>query len=371
MSIKKCPIIEYMLEIRNLKKQYEISCPLKDINVTINKGDIVSIIGPSGTGKSTLLRMINLLEKPTSGQIFLDGEEITAPGYKKEKARRKMTMVFQSFNLFNHLSVIENLVEPQIDILKRSKQDAYRISLEALEKVGLKKQYLNYPNSLSGGQKQRVAIARAIVMEPEIILFDEPTSALDPIMVDEVQSIIKKLAQEGTTMMIVTHDMNFAEEISNRILYVDQGVIYEDDTPEVIFHNPTRSRTKAFVESLTVIKLVVHDDFVYSEASETIENFISSINMRNKSANVVRSILDELVYSILISDYKCHNIRLLISYDKRKEKLFVNVKYDGQLSNALFGNDPSRMILNSIATNVTHTADNEDNYTNHLEFESK
>lgn len=360
-----------MLEIRNLRKQYEISCPLKDINVTINKGDVVSIIGPSGTGKSTLLRMINLLEKPTSGQIILDGEEITASGYKKEKARRKMSMVFQSFNLFNHLSVIENLVEPQIDILKRSKQDAYKIALEALEKVGLSKQYLKYPNTLSGGQKQRVAIARAIVMDPEIILFDEPTSALDPIMVDEVQNIMKKLAAEGTTMMIVTHDMHLAEEVSNRILYLDQGIVYEDNTPEVIFHNPTRSRTKAFVESLSVMKLSIHDDFVYSEASKAVEDFIEAQSMRNKSANNIRSVLDELIYAVLINENKCHDIRLLVSYDKRKEKLFFNIKYDGKLTNVLFGNDPSRIILNSFATNIAHKSISEENYTNQLEFSTK
>ena len=360
-----------MLEIKNLCKQYEISCPLKDINVTINRGEVVSIIGPSGTGKSTLLRMINLLEKPTSGQIFLNGEEITDSKYRPEDARRQMTMVFQSFNLFNHLSVIENLVEPQIDILGKPKEEAYETAMKALEKVGLKKQYLNYPSSLSGGQKQRVAIARALVMEPEIILFDEPTSALDPIMVDEIATIMKDLANEGKTMIIVTHDMNLAESISTRVLYLDQGIIYEDDTPEVIFHNPTRSRTKAFIESLTVFKYSAHNDYNYAEISNKLEEYIVSLSIKNKSANQLRSILDELVNQILITEYNCKHILILISFDKKNSIFYITVKYDGQLSNALFGYDEPRIILNSFISEVTHSPTNEENYTNCLKFTIK
>ena len=357
-----------MLEIRNLVKQYEISCPLKDINVTINDGDVVSIIGPSGTGKSTLLRMINLLEKPTSGQIFLNGEEITSTKYKPEEARKQMTMVFQSFNLFNHLSVIENLVVPQIDILGKTKEEAYVTGLKALEKVGLKKQYLNYPSSLSGGQKQRVAIARALVMEPEIILFDEPTSALDPIMVDEISSIIKELASEGKTMIIVTHDMRLAEDVSTRVLYLDQGIIYEDNTPDVIFHNPTRSRTKAFIESLTVFKYSIHNDYNYIEMNDKLEDYISNLSIKNKTANQLRSILDELVNQILVNENNCKHILTLMSYDKKNTKFYITVKYDGLLSNALFGYDESRIILNSFASEISHKPINEENYTNSLEF---
>lgn len=357
-----------MLEIRNIRKQYEISCPLSDITTTINNGDVVSIIGPSGTGKSTLLRMINLLEKPTSGKIILNGTEITAPGFKAEEARKKMTMVFQSFNLFNHLSVIENLVEPQVDILKRTKKEAYVRGIEALEKVGLKRQYLNYPSSLSGGQKQRVAIARALVMDPEIILFDEPTSALDPIMVEEVQKIIKALADEGKTMIIVTHDMKLAEHVSNRVIYLDQGIVYEDDTPEVIFHFPKRQRTKAFVESLTVLKHSIHEDYDYSEASKKFEEYIASLSLKNRQANQVRALLDELISEVLLNELQCHHILLLASYDKKNTKFYVTVKYDGALTNALFGYTESRVILNSFAQNVSHKSINEENYTNCLQF---
>lgn len=357
-----------MLEIRNIRKQYENSLPLSDISTVINDGDVVAIIGPSGTGKSTLLRMINLLEEPTSGDIILNGEKITADDYKKEDARKKMTMVFQSFNLFNHLSVIENLVEPQIDILHKTKQEAFNIAMEALEKVGLKGHYLSYPSSLSGGQKQRVAIARALVMQPEVILFDEPTSALDPRMVGEIQEIIKKLAEEGKTMIIVTHDMKLAEEVSNRVLYLDQGIIYEDDTPEEIFHNPKRSRTKAFIENLTVLKYSIHDNFNYEDANNTFDNYINSLSIKNRTANHIRSLLDELIYEILINDYKCKNVLLLASYDKKTGKFIVKVKYDGKLSNALFGYDEARSIVKSFASEIEHKPISEENYTNEIDF---
>ncbi len=205
-------------------------------------------------------------------------------------------------------------------------------------------------------------------MEPEIILVDEPTSALDPIMVDEISNIIKELADEGKTMMIVTHDMRLAEEVSTRILYIDQGVIYEDNTPEIIFHNPARSRTKAFIESLTVFKHSIHNDYDYNEISNKLEDYIASLSLRNKTSNQLRSILDELINQILINEYKCSHILILMSYDKKNSKFYITVKYDGQLSNVLFGYDESRTIINSFATQVSHKPINEENYTNSLEF---
>ena len=212
-----------MIELRHLKKIYENAEPLKDVSVTINDGDVIAVIGPSGTGKSTLIRCINLLEKPTGGQIILNGEEITAKGYDVRKARRKMGMVFQSFNLFGHLTVIENLMVPPMDLLGKSRQEAYEKGVELLRRVGLADKALNYPDELSGGQQQRVAIARTLAMDPEIILLDEPTSALDPTMVSEVQAVIRDLSRSGKTMMIVTHEMNFARAISNRVFYMDEG----------------------------------------------------------------------------------------------------------------------------------------------------
>ena len=220
-----------MIELVHLQKKYERATPLEDVNATIRDGDIISVIGPSGTGKSTLLRCINMLERPTGGQILLDGVDITAPGFDLTKARRKMGMVFQSFNLFGHLTVIENLMMAPMDILGKSKQEAYETGLYFLRKVGLEGRELQYPDQLSGGQKQRVAIARTLCMDPEVILFDEPTSALDPNIVGEVQSVIRDLAASGRTMMVVTHEMNFARAISSRVFYMDQGGIYEEGTP--------------------------------------------------------------------------------------------------------------------------------------------
>ena len=205
---------------------------LKDVNCDIEKGEVISIIGPSGTGKSTLLRAINMLEPPTGGEILVDGENIMAKGYKLDKMRQKMGMVFQSFNLFDHMTVLENITYAPVKLLKTSVEDAKAEGMDLLQKVGLAQKADVYPESLSGGQKQRVAIARALAMHPEVILFDEPTSALDPTMVGEVLSVIRQLAKEGMTMLIVTHEMRFAKDVSTRIFFMNEGIIYEDGTPE-------------------------------------------------------------------------------------------------------------------------------------------
>lgn len=359
-----------MIRLEHLRKEYEIACPLEDVSVTINKGDVICVIGPSGTGKSTLLRMINLLEKPTSGKIFFNDEEITAKNYKKENARKKMTMVFQSFNLFNHLSVIENLVIPQVDLLHRSKDEAYKIAMEKLESVGLKRQYLKYPSGLSGGQKQRVAIARALVMEPEVILFDEPTSALDPMMVGEVHTIMKDLAKKGQTMIIVTHDMKLAEDVANRIFYMDQGGIYEDDTPEVIFHHPKRTRTKAFIENLNVLKLSVHNDFNNEALYEQVEKFIESTKMNVENAHKLRVIYDELIVELLINNNQSKNIRLLISYDDKNQKFNASCYFDGPKNNVLEGDSVSITLLHKSIKDINYKEINEEEFRNCLTFNS-
>ena len=360
-----------MIKIEHLRKEYDLACPLQDVNVTINKGDVICVIGPSGTGKSTFLRMINLLEKPTSGKIFFDGEEITDKNYKPENARKKMAMVFQSFNLFNHLSVIENLVVPQVDLLNRSKDEAYKIAMEKLESVGLKRQYLKYPSGLSGGQKQRVAIARALVMEPEIILFDEPTSALDPMMVGEVQTIMKELAKKGQTMMIVTHDMKLAEDVSNRIFYMDQGGIYEDDSPEVIFHNPKRTRTKAFIENLNVLKLSIHNDFDNEALYNQIDKFIEDVKMKDENSHKLMKIYDELIVELLINQNHCNNIRLLISYDEKKQMFYGNCVYNGEKVNVLEKDSLSLKLIKSAIENISYKTLDEEEYSNCITFESK
>ncbi|EOU1723025.1 amino acid ABC transporter ATP-binding protein [Clostridium perfringens] len=239
-----------MINVRNLYKSFGKNEVLKDINETIKKGEVVVIIGPSGSGKSTFLRCLNLLEEPTSGVINFEGEDITDKNVDINKIREKMGMVFQQFNLFPHKTVMENLTIGPIKIKNISNGDAVKKGSELLEKVGLLDKKNVYPNSLSGGQKQRIAIARALAMEPDVMLFDEPTSALDPEMVGEVLGVMKYLAKDGMTMVVVTHEMGFAKEVGDRILFMDEGRIIEEGTPEEIFQNPKNSRTKDFLSKV-------------------------------------------------------------------------------------------------------------------------
>ncbi len=236
-----------MISVNNLQKNFEGVEVLKGIDVTINKGDVVCVIGPSGSGKSTFLRCLNLLEKPTGGNIIFDGEDLTDKKVDINLHRQKMGMVFQQFNLFPHMSVLENLTCAPIMLKKVSKQGAEKKAFELLARVGLEDRADSYPNQLSGGQKQRVAIVRALCMEPEVMLFDEPTSALDPEMVGEVLDVMKELAKEGMTMVVVTHEMGFAREVSNRVLFLDGGYIAEEGTPEKIFNEPKCERLQSFL----------------------------------------------------------------------------------------------------------------------------
>lgn len=239
-----------MINVRNLYKSFGKNDVLKDINETIKKGEVVVIIGPSGSGKSTFLRCLNLLEEPTSGVINFEGEDITDKKVDINKIREKMGMVFQQFNLFPHKTVMENLTIGPTKIKKISNDEAVKKGSELLGKVGLLDKKNVYPNSLSGGQKQRIAIARALAMEPDVMLFDEPTSALDPEMVGEVLNVMKSLAKDGMTMVVVTHEMGFAKEVGDRILFMDDGRIIEEGTPEEIFQNPKNSRTKDFLSKV-------------------------------------------------------------------------------------------------------------------------
>ncbi len=238
---------EAVLGIRNLRKSFGENEILKGINFTVHRGEAVCIIGASGSGKSTLLRCTNLLETPTGGEIFFEDVNILDKEVNASNLTAKMGMVFQQFNLFNNLTVLKNCVIGQTTVLGRSQQEAEKIAMKYLENVGMA-QYINArPHQLSGGQKQRVAIARALSMEPEILLFDEPTSALDPEMVGEVLKEIKSLAKTGLTMLIVTHEMAFARDVADRVVFMDDGIIVEDDVPEVIFNNPSNERTRAFL----------------------------------------------------------------------------------------------------------------------------
>lgn len=239
-----------VIQIRNIRKDFGTRTVLKDINFDVCEGEVVSIIGSSGSGKSTLLRCINLLEKPTSGEIIFHDDDVVSGKVPLVELREKVGMVFQQFNLFNNLSVLENCVIGQMKVLKKSRAEAEKTAKEILAKVGMERFVNARPNQISGGQKQRVAIARALAMEPEVLLFDEPTSALDPEMVGEVLKVMKDLASSGLTMIVVTHEMSFAHDVSTRVVFMDQGVIVEDDRPEVIFDSPRHDRTREFLSRM-------------------------------------------------------------------------------------------------------------------------
>lgn len=236
-----------MITVKDLHKKFGPLHILKGIDLEIKQGEVVVVIGPSGSGKSTFLRCINLLEEPTQGEIQFEGESITAKRHNINKTREKMGMVFQQFNLFPHKSVIDNITLAPIRVKKMEKSKAEQLAMELLRTVGLEDKRDAYPSQLSGGQKQRIAIARALAMEPHVMLFDEPTSALDPEMVGEVLDVMKKLAEKGMTMVIVTHEMGFAREVGDRILFMDQGVILEQGTPQQIFGSARQQRTKDFL----------------------------------------------------------------------------------------------------------------------------
>ena len=238
---------EMILQVNHLSKSFGTHQVLRDIDFTVSKGDVTSIIGASGSGKSTLLRCINLLENPTSGEILYHGENVVRRGFNAAAYRSRVGMVFQSFNLFNNMTVLENCIVGQVKVLKKDREEARRHAMYYLEKVGMAPYINAKPRQISGGQKQRVAIARALAMDPEVLLFDEPTSALDPEMVGEVLTVMQSLAQEGMTMLVVTHEMAFARDVSNRVVYMNEGVICEEGAPEDVFGNPQKQETKNFL----------------------------------------------------------------------------------------------------------------------------
>ncbi len=239
-----------MIEVKDLRKSFDGVEVLKGINETINKGDVACIIGPSGSGKSTFLRCLNMLEMPTGGKIIFEGTDLTAKKVNLDLHRQRMGMVFQQFHLFPHMTVIDNLTMAPVMLKKATREAATRKGMELLERVGLADRAKAYPAELSGGQKQRVAIVRALCMNPDVMLFDEPTSALDPEMVGEVLDVMKELAREGMTMVVVTHEMGFAKEVANRVMFMDEGVIMEEGTPKDIFEHPQCERLKTFLSKV-------------------------------------------------------------------------------------------------------------------------
>ncbi|MBE6470797.1 MAG: amino acid ABC transporter ATP-binding protein [Coriobacteriaceae bacterium] len=239
-----------MVSIQHLEKAFGDNVVLRDVNIEIEKGEVVVVLGPSGSGKSTMLRCINLLEKPTGGHIYIEGQEITDPKTNVDKLREHVGMVFQQFNLFPHLTAKKNVMLAQVKVLKRSKEEAERIALQQLERVGLADRADYLPSQLSGGQQQRVAIARALAMDPHVMLFDEATSALDPELVRGVLDVMRELAEAGMTMVVVTHEMGFARDVADRVIFMEGGVVVEEGTPEEVFDHPKHNRTKDFLGHL-------------------------------------------------------------------------------------------------------------------------
>lgn len=287
---------EEIIRIEHLKKAFPNVTPLSDVNAVIRKGDVITIIGPSGTGKSTLLRCINRLELPTSGTITVFGQDIGSKKTDLCALRERMGMVFQSFNLFPHLTIVENIMLAPVKIKKEDPQKAYEKAMSLLRTVGLATKALSYPDELSGGQKQRIAIARTLAMNPEIVLFDEPTSALDPTMVGEVLTVIKNLAAQGLTMMIVTHEMKFARDVSTRVFYMDEGIIYDEGTPGDIFEHPQKQKTRAFVNHLKLFKKeITASDYDFIGFSQDLENFGRAHLMSIKQMTGMKRITEELI----------------------------------------------------------------------------
>ena len=322
-----------MISIRHLSKSYDGDVsPLVDVNAEIEKGEVISVIGPSGTGKSTLLRCLNLLETPTSGEILIDGESISEKNAKVHLMRRKMGMVFQNFNLFEHMNIIENVMAGPVTLLGESRQAAYDRGLELLRSVGMEHRALAYPDELSGGQKQRAAIARTLSMNPEIILFDEPTSALDPTMVGEVLAVIRALAREGLTMIIVTHEMQFARDVSTRVFYMDEGVIYEQGTPEQIFEHPQREKTRQFVQRLKVLEEEISPKHVdYTALNEHMAQFALRLGLSERNVRYLQLAVEEALNGLLLPALREEDrLRVTVEFSEKTSSLEARFAYSGE-----------------------------------------
>ena len=340
-----------LIEVKHLRKEYPNITPLKDVNAYVDRGEVISIIGPSGTGKSTFLRCLNRLEDPTSGQILVDGQDVCAPGVDLDLMRRKMGMVFQSFNLFDHLLVAENIMLGPTRLLGMGKQEAYDRALELLKQVGLKDKALNYPSELSGGQKQRVAIARGLAMDPDILLFDEPTSALDPSMVSEVLSVMKVLASRGLTMLVVTHEMRFAREASSRVFYMDRGELWEAGPPEQIFEHPLRQETHDFIFRVRSWKWDVHTvtpDFHAMEAS--LVAYCQRQFMGRHAANTCQLLVEETVGNQMLTLARRRgiadpNINVMLTAGEGGIDMALTIDYHGPILESGVPTDNERDIL--------------------------
>ena len=319
-----------LLEIKHLAKKYGDLAPLQDVNCTVESGEVISVIGPSGTGKSTFLRCINRLEIPDSGEVYFSGTLMSDNRKQLRETRRKIGMVFQSFNLFSNMTVLENLTVCPIMLKGLGRKEAEAKARSMLETVGLAGRENNYPDELSGGQKQRVAIARTLCMDPDLLLLDEPTSALDPAMVDEVHSVIRDLASRGYTMLIVTHEMRFAENVSSRVFFMSDGRIYEEGSPEQIFHHPEKEKTRIFVNRLKTCEIVFqHPQIDYAKTIAELAAFCHKQSMGIRTANLVTRIFEEAVFELLQTHETAFPVRFTVECGDAGQSPAVSICYQG------------------------------------------
>jgi ABC-type polar amino acid transport system ATPase subunit len=346
-----------MITIRHLSKTYmspgrEPFQVLKDVNCHVAAGEVISIIGPSGTGKSTFLRALNLLDPPTDGEILVDGQNILAKGYPLHKLRQRMGMVFQSFNLFEHLSILDNVTIGPIRLLGMGRDEAHNEAMQLLRKVGMAEKAASMPASLSGGQKQRVAIARCLAMHPQIILFDEPTSALDPTMVGEVLSVIRQLAKEGMTMLIVTHEMKFARDVSTRIFFMNEGIIYEEGTPEQIFEHPQRKATQTFIRRIRSLHYdITGADFDIYGIFSDVEQFCIKYALLEQM-EPTRHIIEEMLTTLIPSDQRPISIDL--NYSEHDYTLSLTFTLPSGSRSPFNNKDTDQLALNIVQGMARH-----------------
>lgn len=351
-----------MIKFSHVIKKFDNFTPIKDIDGEVKKGAVVSIIGPSGVGKSTLLRMVNGLEKPTDGKVYVDDIEVNDKS--RNAITRKVGMLFQSYNLFNHLNVIENLMIAQVEVLKRDKQESYEKGMELLKEVGLESKENSLPSELSGGEKQRVAFARALAVDPEVMLLDEPTSALDPNSVTIIKNLILNLAKSGKTILVVTHSMELAKDISNRVFYLDEGIIYEEGSPEEIFENPKKEKTQNFINKQNTIEFEVNKYFDYDSALNKIFEFCDKHNVGNRKANRIILVFEE-IKGILSEKYDDPDINVKISLANNEADMII--KYKGEKSDINeTRNDISLKLINGLVSKYEYAFDDNDEYKNKL-----
>jgi polar amino acid transport system ATP-binding protein len=339
-----------ILSAENLTKRYGGDIILENVSFDVEQGEVISIIGPSGTGKSTLLRGLNFLDPPTEGNVYFKNQKLSKRNI--DEARRKMVMVFQSFGLFANMDVLRNITIGPADLLKKSAAEAENKAYELLKIVGLSERARHFPHQLSGGQKQRVAIARCLAMDPDIILFDEPTSALDPSMVGEVTAVIRNLAKSGMTMLIVTHEMEFAKNISSRVFFMDERGIYESGTPQAIFDHPQKPKTRAFIFKIKTFEFMAKSrDFDFIAMLAGIDDFCFRYAIDGKKANQLRLIAEELVLNIVVPRFG--GCELSISFPESRDSYRLSITYPGEDSDALeTGDDMSAALVRNSAKSI-------------------